>query len=225
MYSCGPLHMAERKQGDQLKATYSSSVRIQGVTLRTCRKRGTIGRGSEKKSGISVPMAQHDDDVIVVAYFHPMRVTNPIRPRWLSRASNSVKARQTISSSKSFEQDGWFSVLVLIAAVSWHHEENRLIYGPWRLPSKTKVSIEHKLDVHISPLTFAMPTATRKYVQTFSYFIHPLLEIIILLSSTAIGLNTTGWTPNAYSSLFDCLLFYYDDQHKGFLYNKPLLNF
>ena len=38
MYSYGPLHMAEQKQGDQLKPTYSSSVRIQGVALKTCRK-------------------------------------------------------------------------------------------------------------------------------------------------------------------------------------------
>ena len=26
MYSCGPLHMAEQRQGDQLEPTYSSSV-------------------------------------------------------------------------------------------------------------------------------------------------------------------------------------------------------
>ena len=52
--------MAERKQGDQLEPTYSSSVRIRGVVLRTCWKRGTIG--SEKGSGISVPIARHDDD-------------------------------------------------------------------------------------------------------------------------------------------------------------------
>ena len=44
MYSNGPLHMAEQKQGNQLEPTYSSSVRIRGVALRTCRKRWTIGR-------------------------------------------------------------------------------------------------------------------------------------------------------------------------------------
>ena len=38
MYSYGPLHMAEQRQGDQLAPTYSSSVRIQGVALRTCLK-------------------------------------------------------------------------------------------------------------------------------------------------------------------------------------------
>ena len=32
-------HMAEQKQGDQLECTYSSSVRIRDVALRTCQKR------------------------------------------------------------------------------------------------------------------------------------------------------------------------------------------
>ena len=56
MYSYGPLHKAKQKQGDQLKPTYSSSVRIQGVAMRTCWKRWTIGRGGERGSGISVLM-------------------------------------------------------------------------------------------------------------------------------------------------------------------------
>ena len=34
MYSYGPLHMAEQKQDDQLKPTYSSSVRIWGAACR-----------------------------------------------------------------------------------------------------------------------------------------------------------------------------------------------
>ena len=62
MYSYAALHMAEQKQGDQLEPTYSSSVRIQGVALMTCRKRWTIGRGGERGSGISVLMAPQDDD-------------------------------------------------------------------------------------------------------------------------------------------------------------------
>ena len=68
MYSHGPLHMTERKQGDQLEPTYSSSVRIRGVALRTFWKRWTIGRGGEKGSGISVPMARHDDDNEAISY-------------------------------------------------------------------------------------------------------------------------------------------------------------
>ena len=49
IYPYGPLHMTEQKQGDQLEPRYSSSVRIGGVALWTCRKRWTIGRRSEKR--------------------------------------------------------------------------------------------------------------------------------------------------------------------------------
>ena len=56
------LHMLERKQDDQLEPTYRSSVRIRCVAQRTCRRRWTIGRGGDRGSGISMPMARHDDD-------------------------------------------------------------------------------------------------------------------------------------------------------------------
>ena len=62
MYSHGPLHMAEQKQSDQLEPTYTNSVWMQGVAMRTCRKRWTIGRGGERGSGIYVLMAWQDDD-------------------------------------------------------------------------------------------------------------------------------------------------------------------
>ena len=62
MYSYGPPHMAKQKQDDQLKHTYSSYVRIQDVTLKTCQKRWMIGRSGERGSGISVLAARHDDD-------------------------------------------------------------------------------------------------------------------------------------------------------------------
>ena len=61
-YSYGSLHMAGQKQDDQLEPTYSSSVRIRSVALRTCRKRWTIRRGGVRRSGISVLMARQDDD-------------------------------------------------------------------------------------------------------------------------------------------------------------------
>ena len=57
MYSCGPLHMDE-----QLEPTYSSSVPIRDVALKTYRKQWTIGRGGERVSEISMLIAQHDDD-------------------------------------------------------------------------------------------------------------------------------------------------------------------
>ena len=46
---------------DQLEPTYSSSVSIRDVALKTCWKQWAIGRGSERGSGISVLTAQHDD--------------------------------------------------------------------------------------------------------------------------------------------------------------------
>ena len=62
MYSYGPPHMAEQKQDGQLEHTYSSSVRIRDVALKTCQRRWTIGRSGERGSGISVLAARHDDD-------------------------------------------------------------------------------------------------------------------------------------------------------------------
>ena len=50
------------KADDQLEPTYNSSVLIQDVALKTCRKQWTIKKGGEKWSGISVLMARHDDD-------------------------------------------------------------------------------------------------------------------------------------------------------------------
>ena len=64
MYSYGPPHMAGQKQDDQLEHTSSSYLRIRDVALKTCQKRWTIGRSGERGSGISVPVARHDDDEI-----------------------------------------------------------------------------------------------------------------------------------------------------------------
>ena len=54
--------MAEQKQDNQLEHTYSSSVRIRDEALKTCQRRWTIGRSSERGPGISVLAARHDDD-------------------------------------------------------------------------------------------------------------------------------------------------------------------
>ena len=70
MYSGGPLHMAEQRQGDQLKHTYGSSVRIRDAALRTYRKRWTIGRVVREGQG-------HDDDDDI----HPAK--NLLTPRHL----------------------------------------------------------------------------------------------------------------------------------------------
>ena len=68
MYPCEPLHMDVQRQDNQLEPTYSSSVPIGDVALRTCRKQKTIGRGGERGSGISVLIAQHDDDYDIYIY-------------------------------------------------------------------------------------------------------------------------------------------------------------
>ena len=61
-YSCGPLHVDEQRQNDQLGPTYSSSVPIQDAALKTYWKQWTIGRVGERRSGISVLIARDDDD-------------------------------------------------------------------------------------------------------------------------------------------------------------------
>ena len=70
--------MTEQKQGDQLEPTYSSSMRIQYIALRTCQKRWTIGSSAERGSWISVLVARQDDDDVIV----------DISVTWLSFASN-----------------------------------------------------------------------------------------------------------------------------------------
>ena len=57
-----PPHMGEQKQGDQLKHTYSSYVRIQDVALKTCQRRWMIRRSGKRGSGISVLVARYDDE-------------------------------------------------------------------------------------------------------------------------------------------------------------------
>ena len=61
MYSCGPLHKDEQKKYDQIESTYSSSEPIRDVILKTYRKQWIIEKGGDKRSGISVLMARHDD--------------------------------------------------------------------------------------------------------------------------------------------------------------------
>ena len=62
LYSYGAQHMAEQKQDNQLDHTYSSSVRIRDVALKTCQRRWTIGRSGKRGSGISVLAARHEND-------------------------------------------------------------------------------------------------------------------------------------------------------------------
>ena len=62
MYSCGPTHMVEQRQDNQLEPTYSSSEPIRDVALKTCQEQWMIGRVGERGSGISMLIAHDDDD-------------------------------------------------------------------------------------------------------------------------------------------------------------------
>ena len=64
MFSYGPPQMAEPKQAYQHEPTYSNSLRIRDVALRTCQKLWTIGRSGERGSWISVLVAREDDDCL-----------------------------------------------------------------------------------------------------------------------------------------------------------------
>ena len=55
-------HMDVQEWDDQHELTYSSYVRTQDVTLKTCRRRWMIGRNGERRSGISAQAARHDDE-------------------------------------------------------------------------------------------------------------------------------------------------------------------
>ena len=59
--------MDKQRHYDQLEPTYSSSVPIWGVALRTCWKQWTIGMGDERGSGISMLIVQQDDDDIYMS--------------------------------------------------------------------------------------------------------------------------------------------------------------
>ena len=78
MYSNEPPHMAEQKQDDQLEHTYSSYVRIRDIALKICQRRWTIGRRGERRSGISVLVALHDDIYIYIGCS-----LNNVYPLWL----------------------------------------------------------------------------------------------------------------------------------------------
>ena len=61
-HSCGPLHIDEQRQDDQLEPIHNSSVPIQDVALKTYRERWTIETGGGRGSGRLVPAVRHDDD-------------------------------------------------------------------------------------------------------------------------------------------------------------------
>ena len=57
IYSCGPLHMDEQKQDDQLEPTFNSSVPTRDLALKIYRERWTIEEGGGRGSGRSALVA------------------------------------------------------------------------------------------------------------------------------------------------------------------------
>ena len=82
-YYYGPPHMAKQKQVDQPELTYSSYVRTQDVTQKTCRRWWTIGKSGERWSRISVLAARLDDDE---AKFSVLGMTLNCMQRWGSNS-------------------------------------------------------------------------------------------------------------------------------------------
>ena len=59
---CGHLpHMDDQRHEHQQGPTYNSSVPLQDEALKTNRKRWTIEKYGERRSGSSVLMGRHDD--------------------------------------------------------------------------------------------------------------------------------------------------------------------
>ena len=57
--------MSEQEQDDQLEHTYSSSVRIRDVALKTCQRRWTIGKSVVLSSADSSSYLQNHNDTII----------------------------------------------------------------------------------------------------------------------------------------------------------------
>ena len=96
-YSCGPLHMDEQRQDDQLEPKYNSSVPIQDVALKTYQERWTIEMGGGRGSKRSVLAVRHDDDDIgfclvglygistIVGYLRPNPLLGGCGKTWFRR--------------------------------------------------------------------------------------------------------------------------------------------
>ena len=66
---CGPHHMDEQRQDDQLEPIYNSSVPIQYIALKTSREQWTIETGGERGSERFILAARHDDDVLFYLWY------------------------------------------------------------------------------------------------------------------------------------------------------------
>ena len=135
MYSYGPPHMAGQKQDDQLELTYSSYVRTQDVTLKTCQRRWMIGRSGERGSGISVLAARldDDDDDVIKARISKMQQNSKCRlcgPR--DETINHIISECSKLTQKEYKtRYDWMSKVTL-----------------WELSQKLKLDPANKLYTH-----------------------------------------------------------------------------
>ena len=126
MYSYGPPHMAGQKQDDQLEHISSSYVRIQDVAMKTCQRRWTIGRSGERGSGISVPVARHDDDdeagLLIIHWVGVIQNFSSVRnwSMWLSLLFRRRRwAFLTEDSARSFPCWSAWMITVLWLGETW----------------------------------------------------------------------------------------------------------
>ena len=101
--------MDEQRQDDQLETTYSSSVPIRDVALKTYQKWRTIEKGGEKRSGISVLMVWHDDDDSYWCLMLKILAKNleiALNSRNLAHAPNWVNKRYVFQIKSGWSEGG-----------------------------------------------------------------------------------------------------------------------
>ena len=65
---------------------------------------------------------------------------------------------------------------------------------------------------------------SHKHQAALSYLYYAYLFLRhLFLTPKSMGLEITGWTPNACSSSFNCFSTLYDDQHKGYLLTQAVI--
>ena len=92
---------------------------------------------------------------MVVAYFHPMRMTYPIQPGPFSRTAPKLRKLPTLSLSRTFRTGRTYLLSApFIAAEAQHHKESHLIYGPLESTLlDERFPVEHELDACNLPHT------------------------------------------------------------------------
>ena len=123
MYSNGTLHMDEQR----LEPTYSCSVPIRDVALRTCRKQWTIGWCGERGSEISVLIARYDDIYIYIyIYIYIIYIYIYI---YIYYEGHTISFQTFFVREFKILVDSWqFSMLLLY--ILWDDRPISMILGP-----------------------------------------------------------------------------------------------